>query len=543
MSDKKTIVVSHSVDSINTQIYALQYIGVAAECIHSQKNRQDNINAWKKFVSPNGKILYMSPERLMTERMLDTLQKHNIGMIVINEAHCISKWGSSFRPDYESLSRLKSVFPQAMICGFTTTTDMATRNDIAEKLFSGQGKIVGKGFDLPNLSLSVHLKKDYKESLLSYIKDRPNQSGIVYCLSHKNTEQISDYLKNNGITALSYHADQSESERTAHQNLFMRESGGVMVATIGSNMDIDKSDIRFVIHANLPSSMEAFYQEIRRVDQADTVLFYNWQDITHHRRRIFAQNIPNVVKIAEYSHLQSLIGYAESAQCRRKILLAYFDDTVTNCGNCDNCVSPPKLQDCTEYAKHVLTAVQQTREYFGASYIIDVIRGDETQNIRDFHMNLPCFGIGKQNSKWLYQIVIRQLIANGYLQIDFNKFGAMHLHSSSQNLLNGTEMFTGILPTAKSNTVKIQKTDVTQSVMNESSNTPLPTNDLDTQDADTNNLDDLQTESIEEGMTFNIRNTGALQNYVPIADLAETYFNSIFNSKDNIFYYERRRNI
>ncbi len=464
----KTLVVSPLVALIEDQTNALQEIGVPAVCIHSGKTRDENVISWKNFISDTGKILYLSPERLMQDRMLHALQKHNIGMIVIDEAHCISKWGPTFRPDYESLTQLQSYFPNATICGFTATADTATRTDIAQKLFQGNGEIIVKGFNRPNLSLAVQLKHRFNKSLLEYVQQRQGQNGIIYCLSRKNTDTIAQYLNDNGIRAVAYHAGKPADERTSLQNKFMTDSDLVMVATIAFGMGIDKPDIRFVIHANLPSSMEAFYQEIGRAgrdgEPSETVLFYDLTDIIHRQRMIFEQNASNTHKVAENARLQALIGYAETAECRRKVLLRYFDDYIDHCGNCDNCLYPPSLQDCTEQAIHILQAVEQTKQYFGATYIIDIIRGSKNQNIRDFHLNLPCFGIGADTPKYIYQTIIRQLIAQGYLNIDFNKYGAIKHHKSSQNILNGTKKFKIAIPQKKpAKTEKQTKIKATES--------------------------------------------------------------------------------
>ncbi len=456
MQPTKTIVVSPLVALIRDQTHTLQGIGVAAECIHSGKTRDENIVAWKKFISDTGKILYLSPERLMQDRMLHTLQKHPIGMIVVDEAHCISKWGPSFRPDYESLTHLQSHFPQATLCAFTATADKATRIDIAQQLFSGNGEIIVKGFNRPNLSLAVQLKKQFKQTLLRYVQSKQGQNGIIYCLSRNNTESISQYLNDNGIAAVAYHAGKTAGERTELQNQFMSDSAVVMVATIAFGMGIDKPDIRFVIHANLPASMEAFYQEIGRAGRdgnpSETILFYDLQDIVHRQRMIFEQQTPDAHKIAENARLQSLIGYAETAQCRRKVLMQYFDDHIDHCGNCDNCLHPPTLVECTAQAIHILDAVQQTGQYFGATYIVDVVRGSQNQNIRPHHKDLPCFGIGADTGKPLYQTLIRQLIAQGYLTVDFNKYGAIRLHPSSKNIQNGSDTFKIIMPKKKEKT-------------------------------------------------------------------------------------------
>ena len=444
----QTIIVSPLVALMNDQTAALKGVGVDVELIHSGRSYQDNATAWRSFASGGAKMLYLSPERLMQERMLAALQAQKIGMFVIDEAHCISKWGAGFRPDYEALSRLKDLFPNVIIGAFTATADHATRIDISEKLTKGRANIIVKGFDRPNLSLVVNAKKNLKADLLSYVSKRAGQSGIVYCLSRRETDDITTFLREQGINALAYHAGKSMEFRTAAQKRFMSEDNIVMVATIAFGMGIDKPDIRFVVHASLPASVEAFYQEIGRAGRdgmpSDTALFYGLSDLIKRQRMIFEGDGTEQFKLLEYRRLEYLIGYCETVKCRKAALLSYFDEESEPCGHCDNCINPPIVVEYTAQARMVLEAVEQTGQFFGASYIIDLVRGAETSKIIEKkHHDLTAFGAGKSYTKSFFQTLIRQLVSSGILKVNLEKYGAIQLTRKAAAIGAGTELFFG----------------------------------------------------------------------------------------------------
>ena len=448
----QTIIVSPLVALMNDQTAALKGLGVDVELIHSGRSYQDNATSWRSFVGGGAKILYLSPERLMQERMLAALQAQKIGMFVIDEAHCISKWGAGFRPDYEALSRLKDLFPHVIIGAFTATADHATRIDISEKLTKGHARIIVKGFDRPNLSLAVNAKKDLKGSLLSYVTKRAGESGIIYCLSRKETDDIAASLSEQGVNALAYHAGKSMEFRNAAQKRFMSEDNIVMVATIAFGMGIDKPDIRFVVHASLPASVEAFYQEIGRAGRdgmpSDTVLFYGLSDLIKRQRMIFEGDGNEQFKLLEYRRLEALIGYCETVKCRKAALLSYFDEESEPCGNCDNCINPPIVEDYSIQARMVLEAVEQTGQFFGASHIIDLVRGAETAKILEKkHHNLMAFGAGKSHAKSFFQMLVRQLVSSGILKVNLEKYGAIQLTRKAAAIVAGTELFYGRLDT------------------------------------------------------------------------------------------------
>lgn len=445
-SEQKTIIVSPLVALMDDQVSSLSQLGVPVSKIHSGVSRQENVEQWKRFASNECNILYLSPERLMQTRMIDALKRFPIGLFVVDEAHCISKWGAGFRPDYENLTNLKSFFPDAKFAAFTATADKTTRSDIAKNLTNGDCSVFVSGFDRPNLSLKVLPKQNLKSSILHFLSSKKNESGIVYCLSRKDTDQLSLFLHSKGFNTISYHAGKTPEYRLDAQNRFMTEEAAVMVATVAFGMGIDKPDIRYVVHASMPGSVEAFYQEIGRAGRdgapAETIMYYGLQDMVSRQRMIFEGNGSEQHKILEYKRLEALIGYCETPACRRLALLSYFDETAVSCGNCDNCIQPPRVEDYSNIAKQIISAIKQTGQYFGMAHIIDVARGAETEKIKArSHNSLEIFGIARAQSKQVLQSVIRQLIAGNALKVNLEKFGALEIADRGVNILQSNEQF------------------------------------------------------------------------------------------------------
>ena len=446
VSEKRTIIISPLIALMDDQVASLRLSGVEVEKIHANQDREDSVESWLRFKSGKSKIIYMSPERLMTEKMLEEIKKLSIGLFVIDEAHCISKWGQSFRKDYEELSRLKLLFPDSNIVGFTATADNSTRLDIVEKIAGGNAKIIVRGFDRPNLYLSIKLKNRWQNQLLDFLSKRKKFSGIVYCLSRKGTEKVAEFLKGNGFNASAYHAGMDGENRKKVQDKFMTEEGVVVVATIAFGMGIDKPDIRYVVHVNLPSSLEAYYQEIGRAGRdglpSETLLIYGLDDLILRRRMIENSDTETSFKLQEHKRLDYLLSYCETPDCRRKSLLNYFDDEIKNCDNCDNCLDPPKLIDGTELAQKLLSTIFKTGQYFGQIHIINVLRGLEEKNIIDKgHNSLSVFGIGKDYSKEFWQSFIRQLLAFGHLKLNIQKFGSIQITKSGMEILKEGKEF------------------------------------------------------------------------------------------------------
>ncbi len=444
--DRPTIVVSPLIALMDNQVAGLHVNGVAAVAIHSGLPRDRQVDNWRAFASGACRLLYLSPERLMTERMLTALEKLDPALIVVDEAHCISKWGTSFRPEYEQLSALCERFPHAAIGAFTATADDATRKDIAQKLFRGNGRILVQGFDRPNLTLAVAPKRNWKTQLMEFLADKRDASGIVYCLSRKFCEEVADFLCQEGCTAIAYHAGQDADVRAANQNRFMSEDAVIMVATIAFGMGIDKPDIRYVCHLNLPGNMESYYQEIGRAGRdglpADTLLLYDLSDMRMRRQFIEQDGEDGVHKLREHKRLDALLAYCEASGCRRTALLSYFDEDASACGNCDNCLYPPELEDGTADAKALFSAISQTGQMFGGAHVIDVLRGAETQKIKErSHHTLDCYGAGKDHTKDYWNAFIRQAVAGNYLTINIQKYGALQLAPRARQVVSGAETF------------------------------------------------------------------------------------------------------
>jgi ATP-dependent DNA helicase RecQ len=328
----------------------------------------------------------------------------------------------------------------------TATADEATRSDIAAKLFAGKGKILVTGFDRPNIRISVEMRREWKKQLLEFVNSFTGESGIVYCLSRKKTEEAAEFLANNAIHALPYHAGLDKDVRTRNQDTFMTEPSVVMVATIAFGMGIDKPDVRYVFHANLPGSTEAYYQEIGRAGRdgkpAEAMMLYGFDDIRMRRMFIDQEGGEEDHRRREHKRLDTLIAFCESPECRRQALLVYFGEETTACGNCDVCLNPPDLKDGTVEAQQVMGAVTGTGNRFGAAHLIDVLRGGNTERIRSFnHDQLPAYGIGKDIGKDGWRSIIRQLTAAGYLQLDVQGHGGLTMTEKGRDLMQGHETF------------------------------------------------------------------------------------------------------
>lgn len=381
------IVVSPLVALMEDQVSALKLAGVAAETINSSRSYEINADTWRATAAGRVRLLYLSPERLMTERMLTALGRLPVTLLAVDEAHCISRWGQSFRPEYEALSRLSDVFPEIPIAALTATADEATRRDIAEKLFGGRGQTFVSGFDRPNIRMHVVARRDRNPQMLNVVRGYTGQSGIIYCLSRAKVERAAEFLNANGVRALPYHAGMEKADRAKHQDIFMTEPGVVMVATIAFGMGIDKPDVRFVIHTDLPGNIEAYYQEIGRAgrdgEPAEAHLFYGLDDIRLRRQFIDDAGGDSDHVRREHKRLDALIAYCEAPECRRRALLAYFgENSDAACGNCDVCIDPPQLVDGTALAQMALAAIVQTGQRFGAVHLIDVLRGADTEITR-----------------------------------------------------------------------------------------------------------------------------------------------------------------
>ena len=444
--DGLAIVVSPLVALMQDQVAALKLAGIAADCIHSGNSREQNIATWKQAAAGQTRLLYMAPERLMTERMLAALGRLPVKLFAIDEAHCISQWGPAFRPEYADLGRLRQLFPEAPIVALTATADAITRNDIAAQLFSGRVEQHVLGFDRPNIRLTVTMKRDWKRQLADFVAGRANESGIVYCLSRRKTEECAAMLAGKGLRALPYHAGMSPEQREANQNVFMTESSVIIVATIAFGMGIDKADVRYVFHADLPSSVEAYYQEIGRAGRdgapADACMLYGLEDIRMRRQFIENEEAGDERRRREHKRLDALLGYCEAPSCRRASLLEYFGERIEPCGNCDVCLHPVERADGSEEARQLLQTARQTGERFGAAHLIDVLRGADTDKTRRFgHNRLPCFGAGSGRKANEWRSFLRQMVAAGFLSIDIAGYGGIRITTKGRALAKGEGEF------------------------------------------------------------------------------------------------------
>lgn len=446
LADRPTVVVSPLTALMDDQAAGLEGYGAAAARIHSGRLREDNVADWRRVQAGEARIVYMSPERLMTPRMLEALDRMRPAHFIIDEAHCISKWGADFRPEYDQLSMLCDRFPDAVIAGFTATADRATRADIAEKLFRGRGSVFVEGFDRPNLRLMAQPRHHLHDQLTAFIAERRGQSGIVYCLARKRTEEVANFLNAAGVDAIAYHAGQPPAARAAAQDRFMTDAGVVMVATIAFGMGIDKPDIRFVVHTDLPGSMEAFYQEIGRAgrdgEPADTLLLYGGDDLRLRRMMIAEGGRSEEGRRRDEIRLDALYAYAQASGCRRRALLAYFDEEGEACGNCDNCLDPPRMEDASAAFTMVARAIQETGARFGKSHIVDLLRGAETSKIKAHgHDALGCYGGGTDHPTRWWRELIAQALAEGRLTMDMDAYGALKLTPAGRAVVEGTAAF------------------------------------------------------------------------------------------------------
>ncbi len=443
LADGLTIVISPLISLMQNQVESLKLLGIEAATINSSNSPEENRDIWQKMRDGTLKLLYLSPEKLMTERMLDTVRGLNVNYFAIDEAHCISQWGASFRPEYEGLSALHKIFPEIPIIALTATADKATREQICEKIFSNNVKSYLTGFDRPNISLNVQIKNGWKQQLLRFVKGRQYENGIVYCLSRKKTEEAANLLMTNGYNALPYHAGMAGHRREENLNRFMAEPDLIMVATIAFGMGIDKPDIRFVFHTDLPSSPEAYYQEIGRAGRdglpAVAHMLYGMDDIRMRRMFIDDEDSDDDHKRRGHQRLNELLAYAEAPECRRVSLLHYFGDEVAfeKCGNCDLCDDPKETIEATEIGQKFISAMYRTSQYFGMGHIVDILTGKVTDKIERLgHSDLPTFGVGKDFGINEWKSIARQLMARAFIVSDM-EHGSLKITDKGFSLLKG----------------------------------------------------------------------------------------------------------
>jgi ATP-dependent DNA helicase RecQ len=438
------IVVSPLIALMQDQVDALRQLDVEAAFLNSSLDALSQRDVEQRFANGALKLLYVAPERLLTERCLDMLTRGKVSLFAIDEAHCVSQWGHDFRPEYRQLTALHERFPGIPRIALTATADAPTRREIVERLALDAAKQFVASFDRPNICYRVVEKDDSKRQLKDFLATHVGESGIVYCLSRRKVEDTAEWLSAQGVNALPYHAGMDTASRTKNQQRFLREDGIVMVATIAFGMGIDKPDVRFVAHLDLPKSMEGYYQETGRAGRdglaADAWLCHGLGDVVTLAQLIAQSESNEERKRVERSKLDALLAYCETTACRRRRLLAYFgEDYDHDCGNCDNCLDPPERWDASVVAQKALSAVYRTGQRFGVGHLTAVLRGEADDRITALrHDQLSTFGVGAELDKQQWRGVFRQLVAAGLLATDEQGYGTLRLTEASRDVLRGT---------------------------------------------------------------------------------------------------------
>ena len=437
------LVVSPLIALMQDQVRALEELGIQAAFLNSSLSVQEQADVIRRLEAGDIQLLYVAPERLVQPRTQSMLAGVPLALIAIDEAHCVSQWGHDFRQDYLALDSLRELFPGVPRLALTATATPIVREEIVEGLALDDPAIFVSPFDRPNIRYLVQPKTDGRRQLGEFLRGHADETGIVYCLSRKKTESIAESLRQDGYNALPYHAGLSPEMRANHQHRFLTEDAVIIVATIAFGMGIDRPDVRFVAHLDLPKNLEAYYQETGRAgrdgEPAVAWMIYGLQDVVRLRQMVDDSDADEEHKRHDRQKLDTLLGWCEVTDCRRRPLLAYFgDDYPEPCGNCDNCLSPPATWDGTEAARKLLSAVYRTGQRFGAAHVTDVLLGKDTDKIRKFgHDQLSVYGIGTELNGPTWRSVVRQVIVQGFLRADQNRYGALVLTGQSRPLLRG----------------------------------------------------------------------------------------------------------
>ena len=438
------VVISPLIALMQDQVETLISLGVRAAFLNSTLEYAEVQKIEADLRAGSLDLLYIAPERLLQPRTIELLQDVELALFAIDEAHCVSQWGHDFRADYLRLEQLAHLFPDVPRIALTATADPTTRAEIVERLQLNTNNQFVSSFDRPNIFYRIAEKKDPRKQLLAFIRDtHANEAGIVYCGSRKRVEETASWLAAQGIHALPYHAGLSTELRSSHQRRFLDEDAVVMVATIAFGMGIDKPDVRFVAHLDMPKSIESYYQETGRAGRdgldSEAWMIYGFQDVAWLRQRLSDSEANEDFKRVEWRRLSAMLGLCEVSSCRRNVILEYFgEETGVPCGRCDNCLQPPETWNGTEAAQMALSAVYRTGQVFGANYIIDVLIGKASDRIlQNRHHDLPTFGIGVERSVIEWRSILRQLVARGVLRVDLERHGALKLTEGSRDVLKG----------------------------------------------------------------------------------------------------------
>lgn len=439
-----TLVVSPLIALMRDQVAALRHFGIEAGSLNSANDPAENRRVVDCVRDGTMRLLYASPERLANTGTTEWLARSGVNLLAIDEAHCVSQWGHDFRPEYAMLGEVRQRLGNVQTIALTATADVATRGDIMHRLFETEPSLFIHGFDRPNLRLAMQSKEHAKRQLFSFLDKHRHESGIVYCSSRDATERLADSLSQAGYRALPYHAGMPQADRAKNQDIFLQEDGVVMVATVAFGMGIDKPDVRFVAHAALPKSIEAYYQEIGRAGRdgapADTLTLYGLDDMRLRRLQIEDSDAAEEQKRVERQRLNALVALCEAPRCRRQTLLAYFGETTEPCGNCDLCIDGVMSFDGTIEAQKLLSAIVRTGERFGTEHLINILVGEDTESVRRFgHDKLKTFGVGNDRSKTEWRSLLRQIYAAGLVGLELAEYGRWTITDRGVAVLKGLE--------------------------------------------------------------------------------------------------------
>ena len=443
LRDGLAVVVSPLIALMDDQVATLEELGVAAAALNSTLSADQQRELANRIKRGEVKMLYLAPERLVQPRMMAFFQSLDIALFAIDEAHCVSQWGHDFRPEYLQLGQLAEMFPHVPRIALTATADKRTREEIVTRLHLQDAERFLSSFDRPNIFYRIVPKEQPRKQLLAFLSERRSDAGIVYCLSRKKVDEVAKFLCDQGFPALPYHAGLPSETRAANQKRFLNEEGLIMVATIAFGMGIDKSNVRFVAHLDLPKSLEAYYQETGRAGRdglpADAWMAYGLQDVVMLKQMLQNSEGDERHKRLEHHKLDAMLSLCEETRCRRQTLLAYFDEEMPQpCGHCDNCVDGVQTWDATEPARQALSAIYRTGQRYGTGHLIDVLLGRDNEKVRSFgHQHLSVFGVGKDRAEGEWRTLFRQLVARGLADIDIEGYGGLRLSDSCRPLLRG----------------------------------------------------------------------------------------------------------